>query len=82
LGGKNYTCNVSIPLTYISYIKVSPSLIQEIDLETGNAIISNLNSTYSSKSFNEPVCKESESAKDKTRIEEAVNSTEGSSIYL
>lgn len=51
-------------------------------METGNSIISGLNSTFSSKSFNEAVCKESESGKDKTRIDEAVNSTEGSSIYI
>lgn len=45
-------------------------------------MITGLNSTYASKLFNKAVCKEPESAKDQTRIDEVVNSTEGSSIYI
>jgi hypothetical protein len=56
--------------------------MQEVNLDTGNSIVSSLNTTYSSKIFKEAVCKESESGKDRIRIDEAVNSTEGSSIYL
>ena len=62
IGGKNYSCNVSLSLVKVSYTK-------ELNLQTGDVTISAFNSTYSSGSFNQPVCKETESGKDKVRID-------------
>lgn len=55
--------------------------MKAVDFETGNTIISDLTSSYSSSSFEEPSCG-TVSKNDSTAVMNAVNSTKSGSLYL
>jgi hypothetical protein len=52
-----------------------------VDFDSGNTLITDFSSTYSSLSFAPPTCKETVAKGDTSALADAVNSTKSGSLY-